>query len=420
MTARMNRTIQEQQMEHTANRIAMYAHGGSANHGCEAIIRTVTSSLAKALPGSRFTLVSVRKGEDERYLGTDSGMAVLDILQENDPLKDRLTHIIQYARRKLTGDPLVYPRYRFREITGENAPQLAISVGGDNYCYPSMVEELITANRMFREQGASTMLLGCSVEPDSLKDSPALREDMQGYALITPRETLTYEALLAAGVSREKMVLLPDPAFSLPRADEALPGWMQGERTVGLNVSPMLESYAGRRGISAEAYGQLVRHILDSSDMQVALIPHVVRGADSDLPVLERLAAAAGNSGRVHVIGDRNACALKTVIAGCSLFVGARTHSTIAAYSSMVPTLTVGYSVKSTGIAADLFGTADRYVLPVQQLEDPAQLVTAFEWLRENENGIREHLEQVIPEIVKKAGSVGKFAAALQERPEQA
>lgn len=404
---------------HTENRIAMYAHGGSANHGCEAIIRSVTASLAESLPGERFTLISTRKGEDEKYMGQDSAWALLDVLQENDPLKDRLTHVIQYARRKLTRDPLVYPRYRYRELTGEKAPSLAISVGGDNYCYPSMVEELILANRMFREQGTATMLLGCSVEPASLRESGALREDMQSYSLITPRETITLEALEAAGVSRERLVLLPDPAFSLPRADGELPEWMRGTRTVGLNVSPMLESYSGRRGISAEAYGQLLRHILDSSDMQIALIPHVVRGADSDLPVLERLAAGAGNNERVHVIGDRNACALKNIIAGCCLFVGARTHSTIAAYSSMVPTLTVGYSVKSTGIATDLFGTAERYVLPVQQLEDPAQLVTAFEWIRENEDGIRRHLEEIIPGIVQRAGSVGACAAALLERPDR-
>jgi len=39
-----------------------------------------------------------------------------------------------------------------------------------------------------------------------------------------------------------------------------------------------------------------------------------------------------------------------------SLFAGARTHSTIAALSSGVPTLSFAYSIKARGINRDLFG----------------------------------------------------------------
>lgn len=56
------------------------------------------------------------------------------------------------------------------------------------------------------------------------------------------------------------------------------------------------------------------------------------------------------------------------------MFIGARTHATIAAYSSLVPTLVVGYSVKARGIARDLFGTEKNYVLPVQLLRKEEDL----------------------------------------------
>ena len=46
----------------------------------------------------------------------------------------------------------------------------------------------------------------------------------------------------------------------------------------------------------------------------------------------------------------------KGYIARMRFFIGARTHATIAAYSNCVPTLVLGYSVKSKGIAKDLFG----------------------------------------------------------------
>ena len=46
----------------------------------------------------------------------------------------------------------------------------------------------------------------------------------------------------------------------------------------------------------------------------------------------------------------------KGYIARMRFFIGARTHATIAAYSNCVPTMVLGYSIKSRGIAKDLFG----------------------------------------------------------------
>lgn len=69
------------------------------------------------------------------------------------------------------------------------------------------------------------------------------------------------------------------------------------------------------------------------------------------------------------------------------MFIGARTHATIAAYSSCVPTLVVGYSIKARGIAKDLFGTDEGYVLPVQALAKKEDLVNAFDWLYQNAAG---------------------------------
>ena len=111
------------------------------------------------------------------------------------------------------------------------------------------------------------------------------------------------------------------------------------------------------------------------------------------------------NNPRIIFIKDHNAPKLKYIISKCQMFVGARTHATIAAYSSMVPTLVVGYSVKARGIAKDLFGTSDNYVLPVQSLTDGNQLVNSFKWLEENQSNIRKHLEEFIPKYIED----GKF-----------
>ena len=94
---------------------------------------------------------------------------------------------------------------------------------------------------------------------------------------------------------------------------------------------------------------------------------------------------------------------LKGYIARCRFFIGARTHATIAAYSTFVPTLVLGYSIKSRGIATDLFGTDENYVLSVQDLKQPSDLTKSWEWLQKNEESIRNHLRKVIPSYVEEA-----------------
>ena len=108
-----------------------------------------------------------------------------------------------------------------------------------------------------------------------------------------------------------------------------------------------------------------------------------------------------------------NCMELKGYIARCKFFVGARTHATIAAYSSCVPTLVLGYSVKSRGIANDLFQTNEHYVLPVQSLSDPLELARNFDWIMDHEQEIKTHLKNIIPDYISKAYLGKKYVEKL-------
>ena len=94
------------------------------------------------------------------------------------------------------------------------------------------------------------------------------------------------------------------------------------------------------------------------------------------------------------------------LISNCRMFIGARTHATIAAYSTKVPTLVLGYSVKSRGIAKDLFGTDEKYVLPVSDLKSDDYLVNGFKWLAENEEKIKNTLEDKMPNYIEQIKSI--------------
>ena len=129
-------------------------------------------------------------------------------------------------------------------------------------------------------------------------------------------------------------------------------------------------------------------------------------GGNDDRSILNKLYDEFKKSERIAVIQDCNCMQLKGYIAKCRFFVGARTHATIAAYSTEVPTLVVGYSIKSRGIAKDIFGSEENYVIPIEQIKEENKLTQAFIWLQGNENHIKEHLKKRMPQYIKDAENV--------------
>ena len=137
--------------------------------------------------------------------------------------------------------------------------------------------------------------------------------------------------------------------------------------------------------------------------MNIAIISHIIKKNNDDRTVLQLLFNYFADTGRICMIDDRNCMELKGYISRCRFFIGARTHATIAAYSSCVPTLVVGYSVKARGIAQDIFGTAENYVIPVQELQKESDLLNKFFWLMKKEGEITDWLESKMPEYCAKA-----------------
>lgn len=385
------------------DKIVLYMHAGSGNHGCEAIVNSLCHMLRKPS-----LLISNRPEEDLRY---SLGELCDEIIPERSIERNVLIHAFYYAWRKLFHDPESFMRYRYGAVCGKNARTLNISIGGDNYCYDNMLDRLILANRMFHRQGSKTLLYGCSIEPELLK-KPGIVEDMKLYDGIVARESITYEALREAGITRN-VHLYPDPAFLLEAEKLPLPGeWAEG-RMIGINISPMIVENETKPGITMENYKALIGHILKTTDLHVALIPHVVWDSNDDRRPVAELYEAFAQTGRVLKLKDASAPQLKGYIGRCRMFIGARTHATIAAYSSCVPTLVVGYSVKARGIAKDLFGTDENYVLPVQRLERKEDLIGAFEWLREHEKTMRGQLEAVMPSYQEQAKKAGELIAGM-------
>jgi polysaccharide pyruvyl transferase WcaK-like protein len=347
--------------------------------------------------GDDIVLYSIRPEEDEKY-GLNAVVQSIAHDQNLNVRRYSLPWLLSRVQTKLTGsiDLEIYNRKKAM-FDAVRPGVIAFSIGGDNYCYPG-TDALAAQNSLFRKKGAKTVLWGCSVEPELTKD-PAIAKDLARYDLITARETISYEALKAVNPNT---VLVADPAFTLERKDLPLPTvWVEG-KMVGINASPLILD-SGDGALVMEAYRNLIRRILDTTDMGIVLVPHVTLSTSDDHKALEPLFEEFRHTGRVLMLGDHNCMELKGYIARCRLFIGARTHSTIAAYSQLVPTLVLGYSVKSRGIARDLFGSEEHYVIPVQGMTDPCALANGFDWLLEHETEIRSHLEKIMPGYKEKA-----------------
>lgn len=374
-------------------RAIFYAHAGSGNHGCEAIVRSSLNVIQESV-----VLYSMNQEQDIKY-GLGDILGELRIDQDEDPVRYSIPWFTSRIQTKFTGSIEKTIYYRKKKMIDEVRPgDVWFSIGGDNYCY-SGTDVLAAENKLIRKHGAKTVLWGCSVEPELLAQ-PDVAKDLSSYDLITARESISYEALCTINPNT---VLVADPAFTLPKKELQLPNNWQTGNMIGINASPLILQNAQNSTQVFLAYQRLVEYILEKTEYGIVFVPHVVWKHNDDRVPLRKLYDQYVNTGRVVMIDDCNCMELKGYIARCRLFVGARTHATIAAYSSCVPTLVLGYSVKSKGIARDLFGTDKFYVLPVQELQSEDALVEGLQWLISNEKMIKSHLETTMPEYINKA-----------------
>ena len=382
-------------------KIMLYNHGGCANHGCEAIVRSTTALFA----GRAKLSLSSDQADDDRKAGLEGLEAIISSTISSRSIR-RIINSIAFR----LGQPRemeIARKYGTTLDLGKRS-DICLSIGGDTYCYNHQ-EHLQVINGRLKRANKPMVLWGCSVEPDLL--SGVTLEDLKAYDLIVARESITEEAMKAVGLPVMRWC---DPAFTLAYEELPLPdGWKAGN-TVGINVSPLVLHKAKDGDAALAAFVALIRHILDTSDSAVALIPHVTWAHDNDLDALSALKAQFADEPRVFLLpGDLNALQLKGYIRRLSMLVTARTHASIAGYSSAVPTLVIGYSVKAKGIARDLFGSEEGHLIPVQELSGEGELIAAYDAMADRAQQERIFLEERLPVYMQGTEEIVSAVLAL-------
>lgn len=387
-----------------SKKLFLCGHTGSHNRGCEAIVRSTVKIFKEAGLKEKPVLATSAPGQD-KSLGVDK---ICDFVNYRT-YKSSLQRYFYAGVRKVLSNPIPGQNIIQKDLWDSiESSDLSLAIGGDTYCYKGPTV-FIAHNKKMEKKGVPSVLWCCSVGSEYITDD--ILKDLKRYDYIVAREPITHEALTKAGIPDEKIIRCCDPAFLLDVKECPFPEGFEIGNTVGINISPLVnnpEVYA--------AVNYLIRQILESTDMKICFVPHVydVEPESGDLLLLREFYESYKETDRVSIVDKAYSCEeLKYIISNCRFFVGARTHSTIAAYSTFVPTLVLGYSIKSLGIARELFGTEKGYVLPYTEIKEKEDIFSAFADICKNENEIKKRYKEFLPDYTK---TVRGAANALYEK----
>jgi polysaccharide pyruvyl transferase WcaK-like protein len=321
-----------------------------------------------------------------------------------------------------------YPHLKDLKAQVQSAP-VALEVGGDNYSldYGKPVY-YIAMDRFLISRGMPVVLWGASVGPFDADPvfAPRMFDHLRSLSAIFVRESDSFNYLRANGVS-DNVHLMADPAFVMqpvePPAEKV--GFTLPEGAIGINLSPMIAFYRGQSPaeVDLKEWLHFCTDLVKSAatlKRPILLVPHVGSPdpGNDDFNLLHSLCKAVRGNVPVPVQvlpQGLIAAELKWIISRCAVFAGARTHSTIAALSSHVPTLSIGYSLKSKGINRDVYGHLD-HCIHVSDLTSE-NFTERLRVLIATESAIRAHLQARIPKLQARALSAGAILRKASAQP---
>ena len=363
-------------------KIVITNHSMMYNRGSEAVMQSVIRICRFWRPDSTIVIVSGCEGEVLKEVGD-----------------------ADYAVPKFDGTG--YYSYLLNESADAD---YVLITGADNYDYGKGNPEMKRIHdALFQTTSATMIAYDFSLHSSHMNRE--IQEDLNRFDILTVRESLT-EQVFTEHFPRDKVRRYADPAFVLPLQKTPLPFGFDGASTIGINLSNLVmgQTVGISEDILLPNYIHLIDEILETTTYRVLLMQHVLNNG-FDLDALQKVYRHYEENDHVIILQSEmlNAMQIKYIVSKLRFLVTARTHLSIAGYSTYVPTFVVGYSIKSDGIATDIFGSKDRYVLQVQSIETEMDLVNRFSWMMEHEEDVRKSLRERIPDIKKSALNFGEL-----------
>ena len=400
-------------------------NGPYRNRGCEAIVRGTMEILGDTFGPN----LNARAGVMAHPTTVEA--------QQTDELDPRVTNFSvshvgpRFSRKWFMSQANAQLGTRFhghtRDLLGPSqGVACALQLGGDNYSLDyGRPLDYIAIDRFLARRNVPTVIWGASVGPfDKDPDfAPTMYAHLKTLAGIFVRETASRDYLAGHGVT-DNVHLVADPAFCMTPTepgDPKLRGLVM-DGMIGINISPLVVRFqSGGGGLDAwrKTAAGLIEAVAARTGRAILLVPHVGSPLDDedDFAFMDSLWRMVGDDTKTPVRlvpAGLGAAELKGLIAQCEVFVGARTHATIAALSSGVPTLSLSYSLKAIGINQDIFGHQE-FCKPVKDI-DVADIVDTLSRMVDGADSLRGDLAARIPEVKARARSAGPLLAGILER----
>lgn len=374
-------------------RIFMYGYFGIHNHGNEAIIR----GFSELLENEKFTVITSNITEDINYGLNDCCFlqAVNRPFSRYSPI-NLLGHIMSILNKGV--DKLRIEKQYASFINTLNVNDIVLFEAGDQ-CFEddATIKNYMIINRLLKKRNVKLIFFLGSVPINNIN---RLIPFLNDYDKILLRESISYNALSQSPLA-SKAFFMPCTAFQMKAKARENLVWLTDKPIVGLTIGFLTQNKEQYNSVLLSNILELINYILKNTNYNIALIPHVNVPPLSDITFFDELCLALTTSNRIKRYSELRADEAKFVISKCNVFVTVRTHASIAAYSSFVPTLVIGYSQKSRGLAQDLFGNED-LLLSIDSLQDKNKLIKKFIELLTGQDEIRCYLKNKIPAYLEK------------------
>lgn len=389
------------------NKVYLLSHKDCGNRGCEAITRGTKTILG-------LNQDDIIAYSDDMEADKKIGLASEVTLRNNQALniveKLNLKVRLKLSRNEQLKKLLAYG-YKYDHAMNQiGHSDIELSTGGDMFCYGN--NEVIYINNYLNRRGIKTVLWGCSFGKENV--TPEKFDTLKRFKAIIARESYSESVFNELGI--KNVFRFPDPAFVLAPEKCKLPEYMNGRETVGINLSNFVGNDVGLDTIFGKNVICLIDYIISKTNFNIVLIPHVFWKGQDDRVVCEAVYNKYKDDKRVYLLNseEKSYCQLRYIISKCRFFIGARTHAMISAYSTGVPALALGYSIKAHGIAKDL-GLSSKLVLDWKKIERDNSLTEAFKYLVNSEHEIKKIYKNNLSEYIASAYGARKVIEMIKE-----
>ena len=350
-------------MAKTLNIILGNAPINNGNRGCVALSYTSIYLIDKVLSeaGIQYELYVPDYGHEQ--VGTYN----IDVAGK-DISYNAIKHIIGYGPKsglKTFIKRLINYQNISSSINIYNSADYILDIGqGDSFADIYGKERFEGINLIHREAlmlHKPYCLLPQTIGP--FKDDTIRAEAVKAISqadIVMTRDKQSYDYTRQIAPKQKNLKEYIDVAFFLPYTRQQFD---KNFIHVGLNVSALLwhggytqDNQFGLKDDHQKTVRGIITYFLDQQNVKLHLIPHVVgreRHIENDYAVSFDLQKEFNNPNLILSPLFLSPVDAKDYISGMDFFMGARMHSTIAAFSSGVPVVPMAYSRKFNGLFID-------------------------------------------------------------------